>query len=144
MHLELFPRKVDAEWMEPTDPRVFEGRDPAWREWWEERLDHDDRVRVENAVKDGTRVSDPRLEPFVYGLIARSRRGLWAKVALNVVLVGTTGIQAALNPRWHGFWVAMFLIALTAVPWKIWMDARRLARAKEVQESRRGKRSNLT
>ena len=88
-------------------------------------------------MKDATRVNDPRLEPFVYGLIARSRRGLWLRMALSVGLAVTTGIQAALNAYWHGFWVAMFLIALTAVPWKIWMDARRLARAKEVQESRR-------
>jgi hypothetical protein len=128
--------------MEPIDPAVIEGRDPAWREWWEEHLDDTDRTRVESAVKDATRVSDPRLEPFVYGLIARSRRRLWLNVVLNVALVVTTGVQASLNPRWHGFWVAMLLTALTAVPWKLWMDAQRLSQAKAVQEARRGTRGH--
>jgi hypothetical protein len=126
--------------VEPIDPRVFEGRNPPWREWWEGRLDDEDRRRVERALNDGTRISDPRLEPFVYGLIARSRRGLWMKVAVNVGLVVTTAVQASLNPRWHGFWVAMFIVSLTIAPWKVWVDRRRLVRARDVQESLPGKR----
>lgn len=138
-HVELHRRTDDAGRVEPIDPMVFEGRDPAWREWWEERLDAADRMQVEHAVRNATRVSDPRLEPFVWGLIAWSKRGLWLNVAVSIVLVATTSLEASLKPRWHGFWVTMFVVT-TVLPWKVWKDARRLARAKDVQESRRGKR----
>ena len=55
--------------MEPLDPAVFAGRDPEWREAWEERLDADSRRQVKSAIKDGSRLDDPALEPFLYGLM---------------------------------------------------------------------------
>jgi hypothetical protein len=62
------------------------------------------------------------------------------KAATIVCIVMTTGVEAWLSPRWHGFWLTMFLVAPTLLPLKLWTEARRLARAKEVQESGRGKR----
>lgn len=58
----------------PVDPDVFAGRDPAWRVAWENELDPTSREEVARAVREGVRIADTRLEPFVYGLIARRRR----------------------------------------------------------------------
>jgi len=51
--------------MEPIDSAVFAGRDPEWREAWEE-LDAESRGRVTATIKDGSRLDDPVLEPFLY------------------------------------------------------------------------------
>jgi len=59
--------------MDPVPAEVLEGRNPWWRQAWEE-LSAPDRHAVQQAWKTGTRVPDDRLLPFIYGLIAIERR----------------------------------------------------------------------
>lgn len=116
--------------MEPIDASVFEGRNPAWREWWENKLDEGARKHVEDAVRNGTGINDPNLEPFVYGMIARERRGLKLKIAQMAFLAVVSGswvlLTATKTPWWHGFWITLFLVDVTAVPWTLRRKARSL------------------
>ena len=119
--------------MEPIDASVFEGRNPAWREWWENKLDEGARTQVEDAVRKGTGINDPSLEPFVYGLIARARRGLKLKIVQMAFLAVLSGswvlLTAAKAPWWHAFWIVLFLVDVTAVPWTLRLKARSLTLA---------------
>jgi hypothetical protein len=74
--------------VDPVDPDVFAGRDPAWRQAWEELLDAESRKRVEDAIKNDDKLDEPTLEPFVYGLIARRRkRHRWRMVQAAILFV---------------------------------------------------------
>src|SRR5439155_152921 len=100
--------------MEPVDPAVFAGHDPQWRGAWEERLDADSRRQVTSAIKDGSRLDDPALEPFLHGLIARRRRqnrwriaqGVFTLALLGAWVIATTVIRPSL---WSWFYIASLL-----------------------------------
>jgi hypothetical protein len=106
--------------MEPIDPAVFVGRDPEWREAWEE-LDAESRRRVTAVVTDGSRLDDPALEPFLYSLIARRRRHhRWRIVQAVITLtigtfwaVATTEIRPSL---WSWFFIPLLIVFLTVLP----------------------------
>ena len=59
--------------METVPAQVLEGRNPWWREAWE-NLPASDQDAVKQAWRYGRRVSNDRLLPFIYGLMARERR----------------------------------------------------------------------
>ena len=118
--------------MEPTTD-VASGRDPAWRVAWEERLDDASRAMVLDALKNRTAVQDPKLAPFVAGLIARKRRGLRSSTALSVVVTLSTlfWVYATAVRRPSPlvvFWVAMLLACLTLLPLRLWSARRALAK----------------
>jgi hypothetical protein len=65
------------------DPDVFVGRNPAWKEAWEEILSQGQRRQVRRAVMRGRSLDDSELAPFVMGLLAREKRSLrWKPVVL--------------------------------------------------------------
>ncbi len=129
--------------MEPVDPAVFAGRDPQWRGAWEERLDADSRRQVTSAIKDGSRLDDPALEPFLYGLIARRRRqnrwrivqGVFTLALLGAWVIATTVIRPSL---WSWFYIASLIAGLAIVPFAVLRERPRLDRAESVQTSPRG------
>ena len=128
--------------MHPLDPDVFAGRDPAWREAWEELLDTESRKRVEDVIKNGDRLGDPALEPFVYGLIARRRRRhRWriVQAALMFVIAGVWVVATTVvRPSPLGwFWIALLVVVVTVVPFKLRLEGRALDRAEEAQTSPR-------
>ena len=108
---------------------------------WEHDLDAARRQQVAQAVRDGTQIDDPTLEPFVYGLIARRRRqNRWRTVQVAVALVFSAlwiYVTTVVRPspfRW--FWVATFAIAVAAIPLVIRAEQRRLDRAEAAQTER--------
>ena len=128
--------------MNPVDPDVFAGRDPAWREAWEDGLDLPDREQIVKAVRVGARVADPELEPFVYGLIARRRRQNRWRLVQALVALSISGSWAYMTTvvrpsaiKW--FWIVSFAIALVAIPVLIRAEARRLDKAESAQQARR-------
>ena len=128
--------------MNPVDPDVFAGRDPAWREAWEDGLDLPDREQIVKAVRVAARVVDPELEPFVYGLIARRRRQNRWRLVQALVALSISGSWAYMTTvvrpsaiKW--FWIVSFAIALVAIPVLIRAEARRLDKAESAQQARR-------
>jgi hypothetical protein len=119
--------------MEAVDAAVLEGRDPAWREWWEERLDQASRTRVENAVKYGKPLKEPSLQPFVYGLIARKKRRLRWKIPQLVFLVALSMWWAYSTriPFFRLFFVVLLILEFTLIPWRLREESRQLARAEQ-------------
>jgi hypothetical protein len=120
--------------MEPVQPEVLQGRNPWWREAWEE-LDPRDRKAVNEAISRGKRVPDERLLPFVYGLLAISRRRLrwvWLQV-LNIELLASIWIYfTCLRPSSVGgfcWLVAIAVLGLAALPTRLALGRRRLGRA---------------
>jgi hypothetical protein len=128
--------------MEPVDPAVFVGRDPQWREAWEERLDAEGRRRVRAAVTDGSRLDDAVLEPYVYGLIARRRRqlrwrvlqGVFTLAIVSAWVVATTVIRPSL---WSWFYIPLLVACLTVLPLALLRERHRLDRAALAQTSSR-------
>lgn len=125
--------------MNPVDPDVVAGRDPAWREAWEAGLDLTEREQVVKAVRTGVRVADPGLEPFVYGLIARRRRQNRFRLVQVVVALVISGswvyVTTIVRPsgfKW--FWILSFAIALVAIPVLIRAETRRLDKAESAQQ----------
>jgi hypothetical protein len=128
--------------VEPVRPDVLAGRDPAWREAWEDDLDVDQRQRVVHALRTGVRMQDEQLEPFVYGLIARRRRqNRWRLIQIVVALWISgfwTYVTTVVHPsaaKW--FWIASFMVALVAMPVLVRAEAKRLDRAEAAQQVRR-------
>jgi len=129
--------------VDPVDPPVFAGRDPEWREAWEGRLDDESRRRVVFALKEGSRLEDPTLEPFVYGLIARRRRQLRWRIAaaapmLALVVAWTIATTVVRPSLWGWFYVTLLIVFLTVVPFALLRERRRLERAELAQTSSRG------
>jgi hypothetical protein len=125
--------------MDPVDPDVFAGRDPAWRMSWE-ALDPDARQRVSDAVAEGKRVGDTRLEPFVYGMIAKRRRQQRWRILQSAFTVVLSGFWVAattvLRPSpFAWFFVPALIVALIVPPVLIHGEARRLDRAEVAQTS---------
>lgn len=125
--------------MEPVAADVASGRDPAWREAWEERLDDTSRRLVRDAVKNGTAVQDPDLVPFVTGLVARKRRslrsstGLWAASTLATVFwVYATTLRRP-STLFAVFWLAMLIVCVTVIPLRLRSARRTLARCQSAQ-----------
>jgi hypothetical protein len=105
---------------------------------WEDELDVAARDQVIHAVRVGVRVTDPNLEPFVYGLIARRRRqNRWRVVQALVALVISgfwvyvTTVVRPSSFRW--FWIMTFALALATIPFVIRAEWRRLDRAESAQ-----------
>ena len=124
--------------MDRMKPEVFAGRDPAWREAWEDDLDVDQRQQVVNALRTGARVQDERLGPFVYGLIARRRRqNRWRLVQIVVALWISgfwTYVTTVVHPsaaKW--FWIASFVVAFVALPVLVRGESKRLDKAEAAQ-----------
>ncbi len=118
--------------MEPVDPAVLEGRNPQWRESWEGRLSQSARTRVEEAVKHGRPLEDPQLEPFVRGLLARTRRRYRWMLLLYLAITIEAGFwayaTAVSRPSFLSlFWVPVFAFGLTVVPFRIGSRFRGLA-----------------
>jgi len=128
--------------LDGIDPDVFIGRNPAWRQAWE-NLDARARMEVANAVKEGVRVSDPGLEPFVYGLIARGRsRHRWGLVLAVLSLgqgvfwvIATTVIRPSAF-KW--LWIVAVATEVAVIPFLIRADSQRLNKAEAAQTSPRG------
>ena len=55
--------------MDGIDPAILTGSDPGWRMAWEETLSAEERSRVQAYVREGTKMTDPKLQPFVVGYI---------------------------------------------------------------------------
>jgi hypothetical protein len=123
--------------VEPATKEISSGRDPAWREAWEGRLDESSREAVEVAVRNRTPVGDPRLRPYVLGLIARRRRalhlrtGVWVFVTLVVAVwvYATTILRPSLFAL---FWIAALVVCLTVVSFRIRMLRRALVEGERV------------
>jgi hypothetical protein len=125
--------------VDPIDPDVLAGRDPSWREAWG-RLDSGSRLRVQDALKRGTRLDDATLEPFIYGLIARRRRQRKWRIAQAAIttsiagywVVATTLIRAS---AFGWLWVPLFVMYLVGLPLALRHEARKLDRAEFAQTS---------
>lgn len=96
--------------MRPVDPDVFVGRNPAWKEAWEEDLTDDQRRQVRRAVVRGRRLDDPKLAPYLSGLLAQALRSLrWSAVLLIAMFSMwlTVGIVSKSSfGHWYGFGLA--------------------------------------
>lgn len=113
-------------------PEVLNGRNPWWREAWEE-LSPEERESIKRAFRSGERVPDGGL-PFAYGLLAIERRRLrWMPLQLLWVeaLVGVWIYFHCVRAR--SFWCWMFIaIAVLGVAGTIYTFVtvrRRLRRA---------------
>ena len=76
--------------MKPVRPEVLRGRNPWWREAWDE-LAPSDRRAIQEAMRQGMRVPEDRLLPFVYGYMAIERRSLrwvWLQVVWVEAIAG--------------------------------------------------------
>ena len=70
---------------------ILEGRDPVWREAWEERLTQSERDEIDRAIAEGRGPLETRLAPFVVGAARRKKRGgRWmALLGLHNLAVGS-------------------------------------------------------
>jgi len=124
--------------MEGIDTAILQGRDPPWRTAWEQELDDDERARVEACIADATRMTDPRLAPFVLGRIARSRRAVQRRAVVMLVLIAITflslvGIALFRPGAWRFAYVGVLVAELLIAPWLVTRPARRLDRARRAQ-----------
>lgn len=123
--------------MQPVPSQVLEGRNPWWREAWE-NLTPSQRTAVADAMNLGRRVPSDDLLPFVYGLMAiegRRLRWVWPYavllLAINTVWIYFTCFRHP-APGWQcGMFVATGLLALIAAPLRIAWGRRRLRNAEQ-------------
>lgn len=121
--------------MQPVDPHVLEGRNPWWKEAWEEQLTDTQRREVRRAIWRGRRVDDPRLLPFVYGSLAQARRALRWQVLLFLppyaVLLGVWLYLACFDGSvsYCTFWSVLAVVWVLAVPIALVIRLRQLRRA---------------
>jgi hypothetical protein len=135
--------------VQPVDPQVFEGRDPWWRMAWEESLTAQERRRIRRAVRTGTRLNEPALEPVLIGLIARERRSLrwrWLLWPIQVTIPAAwLWATAVVHPSgWRWMWWPLLALAVVGVPAAMLIRRRRLARADpstRLDEVDRGRRT---
>lgn len=111
----------------------MEGRNPWWREAWEE-LPAADREAVKRAWKQGTRVPDDRLLPFIYGLIAierRRRRWAWLGWLSLGLLAGLWTYLTCVRVPSAFCWVytAIDIVWIAALPTRLVLSERRVRRA---------------
>lgn len=124
--------------MDSVDPAILRGTNPEWRVAWEGGLDAQDRARVQECVREGTKMPDPRLEPFVIGWIARARRGVRTTIAVQVILVAAL-IPLTIVAHSHGASVIglclllSLVLSVTVIPWRIRNRFRELDRAERAQ-----------
>jgi hypothetical protein len=121
---------------------VLQGRNPDWKIGWEEGLSAEDRREVQRAVRQGRRVADSRLAPFVFGMAAKWRRSLWLIPGLVLINASIITIQTYFGclvnrPRgvfatiWCLFFVLLVVASLVVVPAGIWHRRRRLHQAED-------------
>jgi hypothetical protein len=120
---------------------VLQGRNPDWKMGWEEGLSPEDRQEVKRAVRQGRRLSDSRLAPFVFGMAAKWRRSLWFVPVLGLINLVFVTIQVYFNCLVHHaslfvtascvFFVLIGVGWLVAVPVATWHRRRRLRQAEE-------------
>jgi hypothetical protein len=118
---------------------VLQGRNPDWKIGWEEGLSAEDRQEVKRAVKQGGRVTDSRLAPFVFGVGARWRRWIWVIPVVGLFNLGLISVwiyvscgvhfESLFYRFWCGFYVLMALISLIGIPLFLRHRYRRLKRA---------------
>jgi hypothetical protein len=121
--------------MQPVDPRVLEGRNPWWKEAWEEALTPAERREVRRAIWQGRRVEDPRLLPFVYGSLAQTRRAFrsWVVLALplSAAMIGLWFYLACFDGSvsYCTFWSVLAVVWVIVVPIALLIRLRQLRRA---------------
>jgi hypothetical protein len=127
--------------LKPVHPQVLAGRNPWWREAWE-GLDPEDRQEVNQAVRSGSRVRD-HLLPFVYGLVALTRRRFrwaWLQLSLVEAMAGVwiyfTCFRVPQGFCW--MFVGIAALGLVAVPLRIYWHSRLLERAERANMWGRG------
>ena len=127
--------------MDGIDPATLTGSGPQWRMAWEETLSAE-RARVQACVREGTAMTDPKLQPFVVGYLARARRGLHSKVALNVtwVVLLAVVVLATRTIYWPVFFAVMLVLVLVISPWQIRKEFLALDRAANAQRPSRDER----
>lgn len=116
---------------------VLQGRSRDWRTAWLGGLGPEDRREVSRAIRQGRRLSDPRLAPFVFGLGAQWRRWLW----LLLVVLGLQGAMLGLwiyfncavhhDELFYAFDVVLGVLWLAAVVVALHYRHRRLRRVEE-------------
>jgi hypothetical protein len=130
--------------VKPIHPEVFTGRNPWWREAWED-LPPSDSKAVKDAMRRGTRVPEDRLLPFVYGLIAIERRTLrwvWLQVVLVEAMAGFWVYVHCFRPSgstgFCWFFVLIMVLGVAALPLRLALGGRRLRRAESANLWGRG------
>ena len=105
---------------------ILDGRDPVWREAWEEHLSQADREEVDRSLLEGRAPEESRLAPFVIGAARKKLRGgRW--MALSGLLTLTVGSlmlyfnclnfgRAGHNTVLCLIWIAIVGTLLTVVP----------------------------
>lgn len=118
-----------------------DGRDPDWRLAWEEQLLSGQRRAVEDAVRKGAAVADSALRTYAVGLAKRRLRNLkWltALIPLHLGLFAAwiyfTCVVADPRQFWCWIFVAIGLLWLIAVPWRVMNQRSRLIAAMEANQ----------
>jgi hypothetical protein len=124
---------------------ILNGEEPYWRMAWELSLEPGQRSTVNEAVRHGTLVDDPRLAIFAVGLAEKSlRRSRWLTLALllhSTVNAGWIYIACFLEGSqlhssiWCSFWVVIGLALITLVPRRLMRAKRRYELARRVNRT---------
>ena len=95
----------------------------------------EERARVQACVREGTKMTDPKLQPFVVGYIARARRALHRRIALVAfqVVVIVLALVATRTIIWPVYLVALLVLELVLIPWRVRKEVHSLDRAEHAQ-----------
>ena len=121
-----------------VDPDVLAGRDPAWREAWEDRLTHKQRREIRRAVIRGRRLGDEELMPYLVGLLARERRRLRWK-ALPLLGIASLWLLAGALAKSSGvrWFVVVAGVLFVVGTWaSLWLQRRWLDRSEALNLTR--------
>src|SRR6266511_4959646 len=123
--------------MRAVDPEVLIGRDPAWKEAWEEHLTDEERREVRRAVTRGRTLDNAELAPYLMGLLAREQRNLRWKVVLWIGMFALWLFAAIAAGSSFGHWFYLGLAAVFFVSGIVsfWVQRTWLARAERLNLS---------
>jgi hypothetical protein len=122
-----------------VDSDVLAGRNPAWREVWDDQLTDSERRDLRRAVMRGGHLDDEELMPFLVGLLARERRSLRWKPLPLLGIAALWLVAAALakssGVRW--FFLLAGSLYILGVGASLWVQRRWLDRSERLNLRRR-------
>ena len=143
MPSRVSPAEAEQPAVQPflMDDRIQQGRDPAWRLAFEDRLDDAARVRVHRAVRNGDSVGDPDEAAVAAGFARREQRRvlrlglvlLPVQIAIAVVWVRLF-VVGRLPAAFGWFWVGVLVVLMGVVPFVLRRRQQVARRAAEANE----------